>query len=75
MILLIWHRRASVSQRSIFEVLNRTCAVEPVGLNGSGMVLMGRILADSEAVIAAVIWLQVMSDKSWYFGKAGSKTQ
>ena len=39
---------SSVSQRSVFDVLKRTCAVEPVGLYGSSSALIGP-LADERA--------------------------
>ena len=38
----MWQRRASVSHRSVFEVLKFTWIVEPVGLYGSSTALMGR---------------------------------
>src|SRR5438093_12120136 len=60
-----------VSQRSGFDVGNRTYAVDPDGLYGSSSALTGRCRSSSLAVIAAVIRLQAISARSWYSSKAG----
>ncbi|CFP57393.1 Uncharacterised protein [Bordetella pertussis] len=68
-----WFSTPRVSQRSLpgREVLKRTCAVLPVGLNGSRMALTCRPFSSSFAVMPLVMRWQAVSASSRYINCAG----